>query len=62
LPHQTTPLLYDTLADVQDLAATRDPVVRNLRITQSYYDISKAPFSAEQVEAIRQGVIPGGQL
>ncbi len=37
-----TSLLYDTPTAVQDIAATPDPIVRNLRITQSYYDISKA--------------------
>ena len=51
MPHQTTPLLYDTPAAVQDLAATRDPVVRNLQIIQPYYDTS----NCETLSAIIRG-------
>ena len=37
-----TPLFPPTVADVQRIAALDDPVVRNLQITQCYYELSQA--------------------
>jgi hypothetical protein len=61
-----------TTAEVRDIAALADPVVRNLRITQCYHELAAAMVAltgpganwcmVDQVAAMKAGHLPAGSL